>query len=87
MAGLGSFLHGAASGIGAAKQMDSMQKQNDMLKKVGESQPGTQQPQAQATQQPAQQPAQGAGLSPQQPAQPQADNSWAFIKSLFGGNG
>lgn len=82
MAGLGAFLQGAAGGVGAAKQMDSMQKQNDMLKKVGESQPGTQQPQAQATQQPAQ----GAGLSQQQPAQPQADNSWAFIKSLFGGN-
>lgn len=86
MAGLGSFLQGAALGVGAVKQIDSMQKQNDMLKKVGESQPGTQQPQAQAPQQAAQQPAQGAGLSPQQPTQPQADNSWAFVKSLFGGN-
>lgn len=75
MAGLGSFLQGAAGGIGMVKQMDGMQKQNDMMKKLGDSQPGTQQPQ---------QPASGAGLSPasQQPA----DNSWSFIKSLFGGN-
>jgi len=79
MAGLGSFLQGAAGGIGMAKQMDSMQKQNDMLKKLGDSQPGTQQPQQQAPG--------GTGLSTTQTAQQQpADNSWSFIKSLFGGN-
>ena len=82
MAGLGSFLQGAAGGMQSMKNMQNMQKQSDMLDKVAATQPGTQQPQAQ----PAQQPAQGAGLSPQQPAQPQADNSWAFVKSLFGGN-
>lgn len=83
MAGLGSFLQGAAGGMQSMKNMQNMQKQNDMLDKVAATQPGTQQPQAQAPQQPAQ----GAGLSPQQqPAQPQADNSWSFVKSLFGGN-
>lgn len=94
MAGLGAFLQGAAGGMASAKKMETQQKQNDMMDKISTQQPGTQQQSGgipiqqpgQAPQQGAQAPQQGAGLSPQQPAQPQADNSWAFVKSLFGGN-
>lgn len=99
MAGLGAFLQGAAGGMASAKKMETQQKQNDMMDKIATQQPGTQQPgtqqqgggipiqqPGQTPQQGAQAPQQGAGLSPQQPAQPQVDNSWAFVKSLFGGN-
>lgn len=87
MAGLGAFLQGAAGGMASAKKMETQQKQNDMMDKIATQQPGTQQQGGGIPiQQPGQTPQQGAGLSPQQPAQPQADNSWAFVKSLFGGN-
>lgn len=87
MAGLGAFLQGAAGGMASAKKMETQQKQNDMMDKIATQQPGTQQQGGGIPiQQPGQTPQQGAGLSPQQPAQPQVDNSWAFVKSLFGGN-
>lgn len=86
MAGLGSFLQGAAGGMAMGKQMENQKKQSDMLDKVATTQPGTQQQAGAMPQQQPAQPTQGAGLSAQQPAQPQADNSWAFVRSLFGGN-
>lgn len=86
MAGLGSFLQGAAGGMASMKQMQNQQKQNDMMEKIATQQPGTQQQAGSPVSGQAQQP-QGAGLTPQtQGAQPQADSSWSFVKSLFGGN-
>lgn len=85
MAGLGSFLQGAAGGMTSMKQMQNMQKQNNMMEKLATQQPGTQQQAGSPPAGQAQQP--GAGLTPQtQGAQPQADSSWSFVKSLFGGN-